>query len=115
MNMNTAIFRVGFLLGGSLLVHGVSAADLTLYTEDDYQGRALGVVIDERQLGVRNFEKRASSVVIDNGAWVLCSDEDFAGRCITLEPGRYPSLQALGIDNAITSVRRRDPASIGEF
>jgi hypothetical protein len=112
---NKAAFPRMICLLGALLASGASAADLTLYASDDYQGRALSVVIDERQLGVLNFDDRASSVVVDKGTWVLCSDEDYGGRCLTLEPGRYASLQALGLDDEITSVRRRDLASIGEF
>lgn len=112
---NKAAFPRMYGLLGALLASGACAADLTLYANDDYQGRALGVVIDERQLGVLNFDDRASSVVVEKGAWVLCSDEDYGGRCLTLEPGRYASLQALGLNDAITSVRRREPASIGEF
>ena len=113
--MNTRACRIGYLLAGTLLTAGAHAADLTLYTDDDFQGRALGVVIDERQLGVLNFAKRASSVVVEKGAWILCTNEDYGGQCITLEPGRYASLQALGLDDAVTSVRRRDKADIGVF
>lgn len=105
----------GFLLAGALFASYANGADLTLYADDDYQGRALGVVIDERTLGVLNFDKRASSVVVENSAWILCTGEEYTGQCITLEPGRYASLQALGLDNAITSVRRRDAAGIGVF
>jgi hypothetical protein len=118
MKNKAAIPRVVWLLSplmGSLMVSGAFGADLTLYANDDYQGRALGVVIDERQLGVLNFDDRASSAVVEKGTWVLCSDEDFGGQCVTLGPGRYTSLHALGLNDAITSVRRRDPASIGEF
>jgi hypothetical protein len=105
----------GYLLAGALFAAKAIGADLTLYADDDYQGRALGVVIDERTLGVLNFDKRASSVVVENSAWILCTGEEYTGQCITLEPGRYASLQALGLDNAVTSVRRRDAASIGVF
>src|SRR5262245_11543175 len=91
------------------------AADLTLYSEGDFQGRPLNVVIDLKQLGSLNFNDRASSVVIEKGAWILCTDEDFGGRCVTLEPGRYGSLKELGIEDAVTSVRRRDEVSIGVF
>ena len=91
------------------------AADLTLYTDGDFQGRPLNVVIDLPQLGSLNFNDRASSVVIEKGAWILCSDEDFAGKCVTLEPGRYGSLKELGLDDNVTSVRRRDAVSPGIF
>jgi hypothetical protein len=106
---------IGYLLACALFATSAIGADLTLYADDDYQGRALGVVIDERQLGVLNFDKRASSVVVENSAWILCTGEEYTGQCITLEPGRYASLQALGLDNAVTSVRRRDAAAIGVF
>ena len=91
------------------------AADLTLYTDGQFEGRPLNVVIDLRQLGSLNFNDRASSVVIEKGAWVLCSDEDFTGKCVTLEPGRYPSLRELGLEDTVTSVRRRDAVSPGVF
>jgi hypothetical protein len=91
------------------------AADLTLYTDGDFNGRPLNVVIDLRQLGSLNFNDRASSVVIEKGAWILCTEEEFTGRCVTLEPGRYGSLRDLGLDDSITSVRRRDQVSPGIF
>jgi Beta/Gamma crystallin len=91
------------------------AADLTLYSDTDFEGRPLNVVIDLKQLGSLNFNDRASSVVVEKGAWVLCSGEDFSGKCVTLEPGRYGSLKDLGLDDAITSVRHRDPVSPGIF
>jgi hypothetical protein len=91
------------------------AADLTLFTDGDFQGRPLNIVIDLRQLNSLNFNDRTSSVVIEKGAWILCTDEDFAGSCVTLEPGRYSSLRDLGLDDTITSVRRRDTVSPGIF
>lgn len=113
--MNTGAWCIGFLLAGTLLTARAHAADLTLYADDDYQGRAVGVVIDERGLGVLNFDKRASSVVVERGTWTLCTGEDYSGQCVDLEPGRYASLQALGLDKSVSSVRRRDAVSIGNF
>ena len=115
MNKVSKISRVAYMSGGAMLAACAAAADLTLYADDGYQGRALNVVIDERELSVRNFNDRASSVVIESGAWVLCSGDDFGGKCVTLEPGRYASLRAVGLDDDVSSVRHRDPASIGEF
>jgi hypothetical protein len=97
------------------LASAAGAADLTLYSEGEFQGRPLNVVIDLKQLGSMNFNDRAASLVIEKGAWILCTDEDFSGRCVTLEPGRYGSLRELGLEKAITSVRRRDEVSIGVF
>ena len=115
MKKSYEMSRLACLAAGSLFAAGATAADLTLYADGDFQGRPLSVVIDERQLGVRNFDDRTSSVVVENGAWVLCSREDYGGKCVTLEPGRYASLQALGLDDDVTSVRRREPAALGIF
>jgi hypothetical protein len=98
-----------------LLASAAGAADLTLYSGDQFQGRPLNVVIDMPQLGTLNFDDRASSVVIEKGAWVLCTGADFTGKCVTLEPGRYGSLKDLGLDKDVTSVRHRDAQSPGVF
>jgi Beta/Gamma crystallin len=103
------------LFGLSALASAVAAADLTLYAEGDFQGRPVAVVIDLRQLDTLLFNDRASSVVIEKGAWVLCTGEDFSGDCVTLEPGRYGSLKELGLDDSVTSVKRRDATSPGIF
>jgi hypothetical protein len=109
-----SLFAAGTL--SSLAMSSLAAgADLTLYTDVDFQGRPLNVVIDLRQLGSLNFNDRASSLVVEKGAWIVCTDEDFAGSCVTLEPGRYGSLKELGLDDTITSVRRREAVSPGIF
>jgi hypothetical protein len=105
--------RVLPLLGGLAPLCG--AADLTLYSEGDFQGRPLNVVIDLRHLDTLHFNDRTSSLVIEKGAWIFCTEEDFAGKCVTLEPGRYGSLKDLGLDDAVTSVKRRDEVSPGIF
>lgn len=111
---NPGIFALRALTLGTLAT-AAGAADLTLYSDGEFQGRPLNVVIDLKQLGSLNFNDRASSVIIEKGAWVLCSGEDFSGDCVTLEPGRYGSLKDLGLDDSITSVRRRDEVSLGVF
>lgn len=111
---NLGIFALRALTLGTLAT-AAGAADLTLYSDGEFQGRPLNVVIDLKQLGSLNFNDRASSVIIEKGAWVLCSGEDFSGDCVTLEPGRYGSLKDLGLDDSITSVRRRDEVSLGVF
>ena len=77
-----------------------------LYSQRGMQGRS---VVLERQV-VRNLEQlgfndRASSVRIEQGYWLLCSDADFEGECRTFGPGDYPALPP-GLDNRISSARR---------
>jgi hypothetical protein len=103
------------VITAGMLAPIAGAADLTLYADGAFEGRPLNVVIDLPQLGSVNFNDRASSVVVEKGAWILCTGEDFTGKCVTLEPGRYGSLKELGLDDAITSVRHRDAQSPGIF
>jgi hypothetical protein len=51
------------------------------------------------------FNDRASSLVIRSGQWEVCSDAFYRGRCVTLTPGDYQSLQSMGLDNAVSSAR----------
>src|SRR5262249_35114698 len=48
---------------------------------------------------------RAESVVVLGDRWEACERSDFRGRCVILRPGRYPSLEAMGMDGRISSVR----------
>ncbi len=54
------------------------------------------------------FNDRTSSAVVRGGSWEVCEHARFEGRCIVLQPGEYPSLAAMGMNNNVSSVR---PAS----
>ena len=51
------------------------------------------------------FNDRAASVVVLRGRWEVCEDEQFRGRCMILRPGRYDSLEGMGMTDRISSVR----------
>jgi hypothetical protein len=58
---------------------------------------------------VRNFDgtgfnDRASSMRVEQGYWIFCSDADFNGYCRTFGPGDYPNLPP-DPNNAISSGR----------
>ena len=82
-----------------------AAAQVIFYEHDHFGGRSFEV---DRQLG--NFERagfndRVSSVVVLSGRWEMCTDRRFQGRCVVVRPGRYPSMGAVGLNDAISSVR----------
>jgi len=80
-------------------------SQITFYENEDFQGRSFST---DRELGsfMRNgFNDRASSIVVVSDQWVVCEDVQFGGRCAILRPGRYPSLQAMGLNDRISSVR----------
>ena len=72
------------LLGAAMTAELAGAGELTLYSRDDYHGRS-------------------QSVRVRSGYWEVCEDVDFRGRCRTLGPGEYASLERLS--NRISSVR----------
>ena len=51
------------------------------------------------------FTDRASSLRVDRGYWIFCSDSNFRGECQTFGPGEYPDLPP-ELDNRISSGRR---------
>ncbi len=88
----------------------VSAA-LTLYTDDDFRGRSTtleGQTVNLKRLGMND---QASSVIVTDGNWLICENENFGGKCVVLGPGSYRSLRAYDLNDAITSAR---PARRGE-
>jgi hypothetical protein len=82
-----------------------SAGDITLYENDDYNGQRFTATTSVSDLARTGFNDRASSVVIGNGSWQLCSDAFFRGRCVNLDRGDYPSLRAMGLNDRVSSVR----------
>lgn len=80
-------------------------AQVTLYSDPDFQGRALTASRQVNDLGRTDFNDRASSAVLLGDAWEACENSDFGGRCRVLRPGRYASLQAMGLNDRISSLR----------
>lgn len=93
------------LAGWMVLMSGAASADITLYQDANFQGRAQstsGEVSDLRDIG---FNDRASSIIVRGGRWVACSDAHFRGQCVSLAPGGYPSLSEMGLNDRLSSVR----------
>ena len=91
--------------GAGLALAIPAAAQVVFYEHDGFGGRSFEV---DRQLA--NFERagfndRVSSVVVLSGRWEMCTDRRFQGRCVVVRPGRYPSMNAVGLNDSISSVR----------
>jgi hypothetical protein len=56
-------------------------------------------------LAITGFNDRASSLRVEAGYWIFCSDSNFNGDCRTFGPGDYPSLP-WDLNNRISSGRR---------
>ena len=81
------------------------AAQITFYEREGFAGRSFTTATQIGNFERQGFNDRASSVVVAHDFWEACEDAWFAGRCVVLRPGRYPSLSAMGLSDSISSVR----------
>ena len=96
--------RALLALAAALTV-GQAHAGVTLYEHDGFRGRAVTINSRIPNLKANGFNDLASSAYVDNGTWLVCEDDNFRGRCVVLQPGSYGSLESLGMQDNITSVR----------
>lgn len=99
-----AVLRSALAVAG-LAVATQAAADLTFFEHEDFQGRHFSAQKQVSNLERQGFNDRASSAVVVGDRWEVCSDARFRGDCVVLRPGRYPSLDAMGLDDPVSSVR----------
>lgn len=82
-----------------------TAAQVTFYEGDGFQGRSFTVDRTVPNFDPLGFNDRARSVVVERGRWVACEDAGFQGRCVVLRPGSYDSLSGMGMEHRISSIR----------
>ena len=79
-------------------------ARATLYEGPNLSGRSYPLNDPMPNLGRTGFNDRASSLRVESGYWIFCSESEFRGECRTFGPGEYASLP--GLNNVISSGRR---------
>jgi hypothetical protein len=79
-------------------------ARATLYEGPNLSGRSYPLNDTVRNLDTTGFNDRASSLRVESGYWIFCSDSEFRGECRTFGPGDYATLP--GMNNVISSGRR---------
>ena len=89
----------------ALVAAAQAGAQVTFYEREDFRGSAFSTAQQIDNFARPGFNDRASSVVVERDDWQICQDAGFRGHCVVLRPGRYPSLQALGLNNQVSSVR----------
>ena len=87
---------------------GQAAAQLTLYRDDGFSGNRVTINDTVDNFANSGFNDEMSSAEVRGGAWQICTDAYFAGRCVVLRPGNYPSLGSMGLNDQISSVRPVD-------
>jgi hypothetical protein len=91
----------------SIAVAAQAAAQVTVYSREDFQGQSFTTDRNIRNLERAGLDRRASSIAIQSGNWQVCDDADFSGHCIVLGPGDHRSMWDTGLDR-IASLRAVD-------
>lgn len=82
-----------------------AGTQVVFYEGENFQGRsftAQNQIDDFTRFG---FNDVAASAVVLGDRWEACENVRFGGRCVVMRPGRYPSLQAMGMASRVSSVR----------
>jgi Beta/Gamma crystallin len=86
------------------------AGEITLYSERDFGGAAMTVRGPAPTLDRIGFNDTASSIVVRDGVWEVCTDAQFRGRCAQLQPGEYSSFGVTQSER-IASARQIAPST----
>jgi hypothetical protein len=81
-----------------------AAAELVLYSGEAFSGRSFSVMRNMSDLEIAGLNERASSAIVYRNRYEVCEHARFQGRCMVLRPGRYPSLESMGLGERISSV-----------
>ncbi len=92
-----------------------AAAQVTFYSGEGFHGRQLNVDRPMWDLDRTEFNDRASSAVVQSGGWQVCEDARFQGHCVVLRPGEYASLDRMGLNDRISSVRPVNSYGAAEY
>ena len=82
-----------------------ASAQVTFYEQEGFHGRSFSTQQRTASLERSGLNDRASSVIVAGQRWQACDDQQWRGRCVVLRPGQYPSLQAIGLNDRISSIR----------
>jgi len=99
--MNRLILLTLLLLAAPL----AAAAELILFEHDNFQGRQMVLNGTVPDLANSGFNDITSSIIVRSGTWQVCENAYFQGRCKTLAPGQYRSMNRFGLNDMISSVR----------
>ena len=81
---------------------------VTFYEHENYQGRSFTADNTLDNFQKAGFNDLASAIDVQGRSVEVCSDAGYQGRCVVLNPGKYPSVMAMGLNDKISSVRPVD-------
>lgn len=83
----------------------MARGSIELYGQPGFGGRSVEIDRSVDSLRGSGMDDRASSIVVNEGVWQLCSGPGYSGTCRVFTPGRYPQLD-YGMDNQVSSARQ---------
>lgn len=89
----------------ALAVSTAWAGQITLYERPDFRGPSIVATAPVDTVARQGLGDTASSIVVSDGRWQVCTQEFFRGRCTELLPGSYPSM-SVTLNGRIASVRQ---------
>ncbi len=108
--MKTTALRLTLIAAAALLA-GQAFAEVTFFENENFQGRAFTAQQKIENMQRAGFNDRASSVIVGgdrDARWEVCEDFRYGGRCMILRPGQYPSLNSMGLNDRVSSIKPVD-------
>lgn len=102
--MSTLVRQLLFAAASLFAAAAAVAGEIILFEYPDFGGRRITLRGAVSNFDPSGFNDRASSMVIRDGYWELCTDAYFRGRCATFGPGEYRGL-APQFTDTISSAR----------
>jgi hypothetical protein len=101
-------------IAAALLAAGTAyAGEISLFSGTNYRGGELTLSGTTSNLERSGYNDRAESVIVRSGRWEACTDANFSGQCVVLEPGNYAMLRS-PVFRSISSVRELAPVAVNE-
>lgn len=86
------------------LAGGAWAQEITLYEHPDFGGRAVTLRGDVLNLQDAGFANRASSLVVRSGNWLVCTEPNRGGTCLTYWQGDQVRSLSAAFNDRVSSV-----------
>lgn len=87
----------------SLIALPALAGEIKLFEHSRFRGRSETYFNQVPDLAQMRFANEASSLIIKQGTWELCSQPNFRGDCQVYEPGEYSQIDNL--NDRVRSIR----------
>jgi len=88
----------------TLIASSAFAGQITLYEHPRFMGQSLTTTTTLPNLERSPFNEVASSAVVSDGTWEVCTETYFRGRCAQLAPGTYHEFDS-ELGGQVVSVR----------